>query len=124
MSDGALLWQLAHPLALVCCCPAGVLSVQGLPALASPGEGGQRLVLGWLGPLWLLTLWFTGYTLACVAQLLVKQERKRTMRMVSAAKDSSCQRFCRRGHCCGCFACCNDLHSLDGSSHCTMWQLH
>jgi hypothetical protein len=85
MGDGALPWQPAHHLALVCSCPAGVVNVQGLPALASPGEGGQRLVLGWLVPLWLLTLWFTGYTLTCVAQLLVKQERKRTMRMVSGA---------------------------------------
>jgi hypothetical protein len=60
------------------------LGVQGLPALASPGEGGQRLVVGWLVPLWLLTLWFTGYTLTCVAQLLGKQERKRTLQTVSS----------------------------------------
>jgi hypothetical protein len=63
--------------------PAGVLSVQGLPALASPGEGGQRLVVGWLAPLWLLTLWFTGYTVNSIAKLLAKQERKRTLQMVS-----------------------------------------
>jgi hypothetical protein len=62
---------------------AGVLNVQGLPALTAPGEGGQRLVVGWLVPLWLLTLWFAGYALSCVAQLMVKQERKRTLHMVS-----------------------------------------
>ncbi|WIA22838.1 hypothetical protein OEZ86_009786 [Tetradesmus obliquus] len=63
----------------------GVLAVQGLPALASPGEGGTRLLAGWLLPLWLLTLWFTGYTCNCVAQLLVKQEGKRTVKMVLLA---------------------------------------
>jgi hypothetical protein len=56
--------------------------VQGLPALASPGEGGQRLVVGWLVPLWLLTAWFTGYTLSCMAQLLVKHDKKRTWQTV------------------------------------------